>query len=372
MAKILVIEDEAAVRSLIHRALRSQGHDVLVAEEGEAGVSIALRELPDLIICDIRMPKKDGFETLQALRGDDRTATTPFIFLTGYSERADLRQGMELGADDYLTKPFTLKELLASVATRLNKRAEVQKRSEEKLEELRTNISLALPHELLTPLNGVLGFADILAEDAATLTPAEVVEHARSIKTSAERLRRVIENFLLYSQIELIMAQPEKQTQIRGGCATRLKPLLIEVGQATASRHGRTGDLRVASEDIAVFIGADDLRKILEELVDNALKFSTAGTEVRLTGALRDRQVKVIIEDQGRGMTPEQVARMGAHMQFERRVYEQQGSGLGLTIARRLTELHGGQFSLESQPGAGTVVQLTLPTPEATATTGSA
>src|SRR5437773_256158 len=172
--KVLIIDDTDEIRMLISESLKLYGFETLVAADGEQGIKTAKQELPDLIICDIRMPKVDGYATLTALRDAETTATIPFIFLSGASEKIDMRRGMELGADDYLTKPFTHKELMAAVNARLDKQAELQRQSDKKLDELRGNITMALPHELRTPLNGIMGLANILIEDHGKLPPEEV------------------------------------------------------------------------------------------------------------------------------------------------------------------------------------------------------
>src|SRR5439155_20467211 len=136
--------------------------------------------------------------------------TTPFIFLSGASEKLNVRRGMELGADDYLTKPFTHTELVTAVNARLVKRAELERHSEKKLDELRGNITLALPHELRTPLHGILGLATLMIEDHASMPPEEVLENARFIHQAASRLHRLIENFLIYSQIELLPGESKR------------------------------------------------------------------------------------------------------------------------------------------------------------------
>jgi CheY-like chemotaxis protein len=190
---------------------------VVEAENGLEGVEVAQRQLPDLILCDVHMPELDGFGALARLRNTASTAAIPFIFLTGLSEKPLMRQGMELGADDYLTKPFTLQELIGAVRTRLDKKAVLAQQAEKKLEELRGNISMALPHELLTPIAGILGFSSILLEDCASMRREEVQEAASNIHQAAVRLRRTIENFLLYSQIELVAADPSRVAAVREG-----------------------------------------------------------------------------------------------------------------------------------------------------------
>ena len=126
MIKILLIEDEEPLRENILALLEADGFDVFGSENGRLGVQLALEILPDLILCDVMMPELDGYGVLTQLRENPILAAVPFIFLTAKATKADLRQGMELGADDYLTKPFTRAELLSAIATRLKKQASIQ------------------------------------------------------------------------------------------------------------------------------------------------------------------------------------------------------------------------------------------------------
>lgn len=125
MTQILVIEDDPTVRALLLKLLKAEGFEVLAAENGRIGVHLAQLHEPDLIICDVMMPKGNGYEVLEQLRQDPGTARIPFIFLSAKADRTDLRQGMDLGADDYLTKPFRRAELLSAIAARLAKQAAV-------------------------------------------------------------------------------------------------------------------------------------------------------------------------------------------------------------------------------------------------------
>ncbi len=123
MKSILVIEDNSDIRENAAEILELAGYRTMTAENGKLGVEMALRERPDLVVCDIMMPELDGYGVLHVLRKNEATASTPFIFLTARIERADFRKGMELGADDYLTKPFDGIELLHAIETRLKKSA---------------------------------------------------------------------------------------------------------------------------------------------------------------------------------------------------------------------------------------------------------
>ena len=119
MQKILVIEDEADLRANVARFLKAEGYEVLAAENGAAGVDFAIAQMPDLIVCDITMPKMDGFGVLFSLRENVTTSNIPFIFLTASTRTYDRQWGVELGANDYITKPFTLEQLLAAIRKRL-------------------------------------------------------------------------------------------------------------------------------------------------------------------------------------------------------------------------------------------------------------
>jgi DNA-binding NarL/FixJ family response regulator len=143
MQTILIIEDEPEMRRNMVRILGFEGFRTLDAAQGEAGVELARRALPDLVLCDVMMPGLDGYGVLAALRSEASTVNLPFIFLTARSEKADHRQGMDLGADDYLTKPVTADVLLSAV------RARLQRAREQSRTELRPNFDSATPLESL-------------------------------------------------------------------------------------------------------------------------------------------------------------------------------------------------------------------------------
>src|SRR6187402_1754729 len=121
MRRLLVIDDHEDIRENTAEILSLAGYETFTAENGKRGVEVAIREKPDLVICDIMMPELDGYGVLHLLRKNPLTQTIPFIFLTAKTERSDFRKGMELGADDYITKPFDDNELLSAVEVRLRK-----------------------------------------------------------------------------------------------------------------------------------------------------------------------------------------------------------------------------------------------------------
>lgn len=152
MRKILVIEDERASRKLILKLLQAEGFEAIGAENGSVGLQLALQECPDLILCDIRMPEIDGYEVLSRLQQDPVTAMIPVICLTAQNDRADLRRGMELGANDYLTKPFTTEELLSAIATQLSKQEMRHKQQQEVLQQAIAKFNNVVYYDSLTNL----------------------------------------------------------------------------------------------------------------------------------------------------------------------------------------------------------------------------
>jgi signal transduction histidine kinase len=355
---ILVIEDDPDIREGILEILQANDFEAIAAPNGKIGIELAREHKPQLIICDVMMPELGGYDVIANLRQDPDFAVTPFIFLTAMADRDSLRHGMVLGADDYLSKPVTSKILLEAVNTRLKKLADINRQARAKLDALRSSISLSLPHELITPLSGVLGLAEILIEEHSTITSEEVLEIAQEIQASGQRLHRLIQNFITYAELEITQTSPSAPD--RSETSTRIGDVTIGVATSKARLAKRESDLRLEMEDATVAIPEIKLRKILEEIIDNAFKYSGAATPVTISSQTVNKAVTIKICDRGRGMTVEQIAEVGGYMQFERKLYEQQGSGLGLAIAKRMTELYGGKFKIESKVNVQTTVEISL------------
>lgn len=361
MKKILIIEDDLALRVLMKDTLELHGYDILEAENGLIGVDHARKSLPDLIISDIYMAEGDGYAALKAVRAEASTASIPFILTTGQTDHQSLRRSMNEGADDYLPKPFTCDELVRAVNARLKKQDIVQQQAERSLHDLKNRLSLMLPHELNTPLSGILSISEILTSDAASFQPAEIAEMARGIRTSAERLRRLIQNFLLYSRIEILSASEEEIRTSYTQESTGVTDILNNEVWNRAHRAERPLDASLKLDEAELPISGEFFQKIVSELLDNSFKFSEPGTMVKVTCSSTESHYAVHFSDVGRGMTPEQIKTIGAYVQFDRKFYEQQGAGLGLFIARRLTELHRGSLKIESEPRKGTCVTIEFP-----------
>jgi two-component system sensor histidine kinase/response regulator len=361
VAKILVIEDEESIRENILDLLEAENFEGIGAINGKVGIKLANEQIPDLILCDMMMPEVDGHGVLKALRSEPLTATIPFIFLTAKADKSDIRTGMELGADDYITKPCTPQELLKAIAIRLEKQKTISRQSQKTLDELRTNISMSLPHELRTPLNAIMGFSELILSEYQVLEESDILEMIGQIQTSGHRLYRLIQNFLLYAELEIAATNPELLKEMRNSEFSCVKSLLSQKARQQAKHANRTDDLQLNLQDSSVAIDSVRLAKIVEELLDNAFKFSLEGTPVVLSTVVENQTFILSVKDQGRGMTADQIAQLEAYRQFDRKLYQQAGLGLGLAIVQRLAELHGGKFKIESLPQQETIVCVSLP-----------
>ena len=363
MKRVLVIEDQDEVRNPILDMLETEGYEGIGAENGRRGVELAREHLPNLILSDIMMPELDGYGVLIELQQDPVTAAIPIIFLTARTQVEDRRRGMLLGADDYLTKPFSFEELRNAIEVRLAKQSILEQKFQSKLEDLRANITLSLPHELRTPLTGILGFSALLVDNAESMKPEEVKQVARLVHRSGLRLQRLTENFLLYAELEHIKFEAGRMAFEPPNEVCSAQNVIRLAAQGEADSMQRAADLVMDIDHAEAAISANYLRKITEELVNNAFKFSTKGTLVEVQGHLREKEQSywLSVRDHGRGMSGRDMADIGAYRQFERKRQEQQGSGLGLAIVRELAQLYGGSLEVESQIGNGSTFLVRLP-----------
>lgn len=191
MQKVLIVDDEDAVRSVIAKTLAHFGFVTCEAPDGLTATRMAQANPPTLIICDVRMPGMDGYQTLAAIRDMPAVANIPFIFLTAAMDKREIRRGMVSGADDYLTKPFTTEELLEAVTTRLARQVELKCEIYKQAEKLRADVVNLFSKELTAPLDGILGISSAMMQEHNIIPREKVFVNARQIKESILRLNQL-------------------------------------------------------------------------------------------------------------------------------------------------------------------------------------
>jgi len=337
--RVLVIEDQADIRDTLRDILEFNGHEVLTAADGVEGLQ-RMAEKPDFIFCDIAMPKLDGYGVLEAVRKRPEVREVPFVFLTAKAERSDRRAGMSLGVDDYITKPFAEHDILDAIAARTSRQHSIRERYEKAAEVLHRESQAQWAHELLTPLNAVLGSVLMLEQEADTIDRGELKEILAAIHAGAVR----------ESPGEMAAHRCEATSPIAAGCMRAMR------------ENGRVGDVVVATQPGEIGIHAEFLAYAVYEVVGNALRFSGKGAKVAVGGRESAGRYRIEVADRGPGLTAEQRVQVGAFVQFERQRNEQQGLGLGLAIARATAELAGGELRLEEgSGGCGLLVVFDLP-----------
>jgi two-component system, sensor histidine kinase len=372
---ILVIDDNETERFIFHDLLAAQGHEVLLASDGFAGLSMAWEHRPDLILLDVMMAGLDGFEVCERLRAEPSTAEVPIILLTALSDRQSRLRGLQVGADEFLTKPIDTIELRMRVQTiaRLNRYRHLldeRQRAVSALAQARdaaldasrvkSEFLAVVSHELVTPLNGIIGMADLLL-----MMPLDTSqrEYVRIMHASGTDLLATVRNLLDYASLEA-----GKISLYEG-----VFSIAQAIQHAVASLSLRAGtkglSLRAAvAADVpeSVYGDGELFEHVLMELLGNAIMFTSEGeilTSADLVSVSADGvTLAVHVRDSGIGIAEDVQPRLfqpfsRADSSSTRRT---RGMGLGLAVARLRVDLLGGMISVASAAGQGSTFSVVL------------
>ena len=353
METILIIEDDELIRENLIELFTNEGYLTLAAENGKIGLELAIKRIPDMILSDIMMPEMDGFQVYRSIRSEPLLSVIPFIFLSALSDKLNIRSGMELGADDYITKPFLNSELIHAVKNRIEK----SRASKKAMEDLKLNLIRSVPHEFLTPLNSILGFSQLLIDgchEKGGIPIEDVLEFSGYIHSAGNKLLRITHNYVLFTELTTAHNSRKLQSRLEEDVYFDVEKTLPDFIMEIAKRESCEGNLEIQFEKANLSISVKSLNKILEELVDNALKFSGMQSLVTIKGFRENNFYRIIIEDKGKGMSFQEIQRVEAFTQFNRSKMEQSGLGLGLSLVQMLLDLNQGEFWIESEKGKGT------------------
>lgn len=351
---ILIIDDNNELRNIVSEALGLEGFNVIEASDGLLGIEQAKKYKPDLILCDIVMPEIDGYEVKRQLGNDIGTMLIPFVFLTAVAEQHQVRKGMETGADDYLVKPIRLEELLSTIEVRLKKYENINLTINDRIDIFKNRIVSVLPHELLTPLNGILGFSSIIKDDKGTLSRREIRDFAIAIEESGNRLHHLITNYLKYTTIKI------NKEAVFVKSSVKTNEIITNISRVTAQVYNRPNDVGLDLENTSLMIDRSDFEYVINEIVDNAFKFSSPGTIVKVESKTLGDFFYIIITDNGIGFPIDNLYDIGAFNQFNREELEQQGFGLGLITSMLVVQRYNGSLKINKLK-AGTEVNIKLP-----------
>lgn len=351
-ATILVIEDEIPLLENLALGLEDHGFQTLCAGDAAEGLRLAHAHRPDLILCDIEIPGSDGWLLLQTLRDDPVLSDRPFILMSGQPAFRNERLAMDLGADDFLRKPFSLEDLLRCVRARLHRATLSRRLDDRALEEMRASLHSTLPHRFFTPLATILGLSEFLQLDWERMSGDEIRHDLRAIHEAGHRLHRTLRNYLALAEM---VNHPFGLPQLFL-VADAVAETIAEAAAGAAARLERRDDLRVACQAEDLRLRREDLGLIVEELVDNALRYSRRGNPVRVSAGPMAGGWELSVSDAGPGMSPQQLQRLPP-------VVPGAGGdgGYGLSVVNRLTRHLEGEFLLTSADDRGTTAQVRWP-----------
>jgi signal transduction histidine kinase len=361
---ILVVEDNLSLLEGVHDLLEVSGYRVLTAPGGPPALTLLERNRPDLIISDIMMPGMDGYELFEKVRARPDLADTPFIFLTARGGKEEVRRGKEMGADDYIIKPFEEEDLLVAVRSKLLRRREIRQQREEQFADLKRTILATLSHEFRTPLTYIINYSDMLGKEGADLSSDEFRQFMHGIRRGADRLHRLVLDFM--TLVELETGEAETLFQFRRRVIDDLGPWLrTQARTFEPAARSRGLELVIEVPDELPPIVADEtyLGNAIGRLLDNAVKFSrNAKGKIWFRAEGHEGRLRIQVEDQGVGIREEELASLfRVFHQVDRPRQEQQGIGSGLAICKGVIELHGGRVSAKSKVGVGSTFTIELP-----------
>lgn len=337
MKKILVIEDEQDIRDSIQEIVEMAGYEVTPIANGASGIKELMHNPYDLIICDIMMPEMDGFSLLTTLKKDP-SFVTPFIFLTAKVQSNDLRTGMNLGADDYLHKPFKSKDLLCAIETRLLKHEKLNQLQNQKAALLEKTIELMVGHEFKNPMNGIINFNTLIAENAISLNNEKLQSLCSYLHISAERLLNTydkINKYYILQKAVHLNEIPEEDVPDPHHIVDVIKQVLY--------KFDRVKDLDYTEPKPPLFF-SKLIHTAAKELIENACKFSEKGTPIciRITENTTGRDIR--ISNHTMHTTAAALNKYQLFEQHHRAIAEQQGLGIGLAITKLIASIHKGSI----------------------------
>ena len=369
MFKVLSIDDDRIILKLLDEFLRSEGYTSLTAKNGEEGLTIFKREKPQVVIVDVLMPDIDGLEVLKEVKGMDPEVEV--IVMTGFGDMDMVIRALREGASDFLQKPIQIDVLKVALKRAEERRAMRRKLREyaqdlERLVEERTRelqekneeleqFVYTVSHDLKAPVVSIEGFSSLLMEMYGDRMDDRFRHYLGRVRDNALYMERLIGDLLEFSRAGRV-AKPKEEVNLEEIVRETLEDL-----KGKAEEAG--GTMETVGKFPKVWGDPEHLRKVFFNLLDNALNYShpERPPEVVIGCEEREEDFLFFVRDNGIGIEPEHIDKV---FEMFRRLEDKkgvQGTGMGLTIAKRIVENHGGRIWAESSPGRGSTFFFTLP-----------
>ena len=371
-SSLLIVDDDDIVRSLMRASLEQAGFTVREAADGQDAFAMCARELPDLLVADVVMPRMDGFALCRALRAERRSAHLPILMATGLDDTPSIEKAYECGATDFISKPiswlilshrvrYMLRAARAFEELRANQEVLMAaKVAAEAASKAKTEFLANMSHELRTPLNAIIGFSTMMRDGTLGPMPDKYQAYPGLITESGEHLLDIINSVL-----DIAKAESDKLVLDRR--EVEVEPI-VRFSSDLALQMATKAQVQYAVEmpgDLPrVYADAPKLRQVLLNLLSNAIKFTPSGGRVTLKVQPDEwGGIAFLVQDTGIGMNQDNIqVALTPFGQVDAKLARKYGGvGLGLPLSKKLVELHGGTLEIESAPGAGTTVAVRLP-----------
>ncbi|GAK51052.1 response regulator receiver sensor signal transduction histidine kinase [Candidatus Moduliflexus flocculans] len=367
---ILIVDDQPANLEILFQLFEQTQFEISFASDGRTCLDIARTDHPDMILLDIMMPEMDGFDVCRRLKLQPDTCDIPIIFMTALSDTVDKIKGFELGAIDYITKPFHAQEVLARVNTHLTvqrlqrelsqKNLELQQalEREKELNQLKSRFISVASHELRSPLTIISMTEKMLNRYADRMSEEKKLEQLHIIEDAVAKMTDLLDDVLLLVKVESHQFQfRPTHLDVAAYCrdiADQFRAMCVEAHVLEFSAHGENFD-----------VNADPklLRHIFSNLLSNAIKYSPNGGTIRFNLSRDDNTATMRFDvcDEGIGIAPGDLEHLFDAFHRGGNVEQIKGTGLGLWIVKQFVELHAGTLSVESELGHGTTFTVRLP-----------
>lgn len=357
---VLIVDDVPTNVMLVQAILRKEGYTLLTADSGAKALQIVGSKRPNLILLDIMMPEMDGYEVLQHLKSNPDTNDIPVIIMSALSDMQSIVKGYQLGATEYVTKPFQREELVKRVAHRYELFS--IKRIKQELEntiESRDTLYSVIAHDLRSPLGSLkmMNNAILMMVDKDQVSP-EVFEMLQMMNKTSEEIFQLLDNLLKWAKNRLNKQNIYKQQ----ADVNSLINSTVEIFIPLATQKGVTISTQGMEKELIGAIDIDMLKTIVRNLISNAIKFSYEGGSITISSRIEGDMVIVGVKDTGKGIKKEDQSKLlkqNTHF-TSYGTNNEKGSGLGLMLCKDFVELHNGKLWFESEEGKGTTFLFSL------------
>lgn len=393
-SSVLVVDDIQSNIEFVTDVLELEKITIYSAKNGNEAISLAKEKKPDLILLDISMPGMDGYEVCRQIKGDEQTCQIPIIFLTARVQKEDILRGFELGAVDYITKPFNFSELTSRVKTHIDLKvkteqlqrinlqleSEVEKRTEQvkiafselqkantelleanrklsQLDKAKTDFVLHINHELRTPLNGIQGYIGMLSETASG-EPLE--SQVKAIGSLTQRLIKVAELSLLFTELNM------RDEQITMQCINLIDSLNVAIADCDYLEKNMEFEIENSYTEIYVEAEPKLLETCLTIVIDNAIKYSPANAHIQIVVDKFSDSASITLLDNGPGFSQKSLDQLFSFFTADNLSHNSYGFGIGLATAKIILNVIGGKIEIANRETGGAQVVLSFSTRDCT------